>query len=295
MFRRKFLKTASTVASTICLLPTLAFDIPKKKSDIQILHTNDWHSRIDPFPSDHPRYPGQGGVEYRTHLISKYREENSQTLLLDAGDILQGTPYFNLFGGEAEILAMNHMEYDAATIGNHDFDGGVDQLAHLMDLANFPFVNCNYKFDGTPLNGRVQDYVIKHLSGVKVGITGVGIELEGLVPSKLYGGIKYYDPILEVNRLTKYLKEECHCQIVILLSHLGFFYKENKISDHDLASRTKYVDLILGGHTHTFLDEPILRQNLLGQNVWISQAGWAGLILGKIALTWYRDRLFSGS
>lgn len=201
----------------------LANAAPKQ---ITVLHTNDWHSRIEPFPSTDRNLGGQGGAARRAEVINNIRKKEGEVLLLDAGDIFQGTPYFNFFGGELEYKLMSAMGYDCVTLGNHDFDAGIEGLVKQMPHASFDFVNANYDFKGTELLGKISPYKIYRKKGLKIGVFGVGIELEGLVPSKMYGPIKYYDPIQRANEIAKELKFGKKCDLVICLSHLGNKYKD---------------------------------------------------------------------
>jgi len=255
------------------------------KSDVvklTILHTNDVHSHIDPFEDNHPKYPGMGGVARRAAIIKSIRNQERNVLLFDAGDIFQGTPYYNMFGGEIELKLMSKMGYDAATIGNHDFDNGVGALANQLVNADFPLLNTNYDFEGTPMYGKSLPYKIFKKEGVKIGVFGVGIQLSGLVDPRLYGSTKYLDPVNKALEISTYLKERKNCHLVICLSHLGFEYKDDKISDTRLAALCENIDLIIGGHTHTFLDEPVKIINKKGKSVSVTQVGWAGLRLGRI-------------
>lgn len=284
MNRRKFIQSTSQYAAVLGLglTPVYSNLLRKKTSTLTVLHTNDVHSRIDPFPADHRKFPLQGGVIARKQLIDRIRKEREHVLLLDAGDMMQGTPYFNFFDGELEIKMMDELAYDAGTIGNHDFDAGIENLAKQMTKASFPLLNCNYDLKSTPLEGVVLPFKILEKGALRIGITGVGIELEGLVPDSLYGGVRYHDPVKNLNRTAQLLKQEHQCDLVIVLSHLGLEYKTSKISDMKLAKMTENVDLILGGHTHSFLSKPRVVKNRIGSNVLINQVGWAGLILGRI-------------
>lgn len=255
---------------------------------LTLLHTNDVHSRIDPFPDDGTRNAGKGGVSRRKVLIEQVRAEGQQVLLLDAGDIFQGTPYFNLFKGEIEMKLMSELGYDIGTIGNHDFDAGTDNLATQMQHANFPLVTSNYVIDDTPLADKMKDYFIWDFGEVKVGLYALGIELDGLVPKALYGNTHYVDPIKTAQRYEKLLGEELGCDYVICLSHLGFKYDGEKISDVVIAKETSLTDLIIGGHTHTFMYEPHIEKNNQGHPVLINQVGFAGILLGRIDLYFER-------
>jgi len=277
--RREFIKKTGLSTLGISLLGnSLLAD--NRLQRLTILHTNDMHSHIHPFQSG--RNKGLGGMAQRSALIKNIREENKNVLLLDAGDIFQGTPYFNMYKGELEIKLMSQMNYDAATIGNHDLDNGLVGLKKQLKHANFPFLIANYNFKNTILENTFSPYKIFDKNGIKVGVFGIGIELDGLVPKKLFGNTKYLDPIKISNKYAKLLKDKHKCDLVICLSHLGFKYKSQKISDLRLAKETKNIDLIIGGHTHTFLKKPVISKNLDDKNIIINQVGWGGINIGKI-------------
>lgn len=231
---------------------------------------------------DGGRNQGLGGVAARAELIRRIRGEESNVLLLDAGDIFQGTPFFNIYKGEPEMRAMAAMGYDAATMGNHDFDAGLENFATQLQHGNFPLLICNYDFTATPMEHKYQPYKVFRKGGLKIGITGVGIEMAGLVPENLYGNTKYLDPIQKLNETAAMLKNEDACDMIICLSHLGNKYKDNKVSDEVLARETENVDLIIGGHTHTFMDAPAVYKNKSGSDVIVNQVGWAGIMLGRL-------------
>jgi len=255
----------------------------EKAYKLTVLHTNDVHSRIDPFPMDGGVNQGLGGVAARAEIIEKIRSEQDHVLLLDAGDIFQGTPYFNFYKGEPEIKAMSSMKYDATTIGNHDFDAGLDNLAtQLTNNATFPMVVANYDFSGTPMEYKYQPYKLFKKGKIKVGVFGIGIEMAGLVPANLYGNTKYLDPVSKANEMANTLKKDKNCDLVICLSHLGNSYSDNKVSDKRLAMETENIDLIIGGHTHTFLPNPLVYKNKKGDDVLVNQVGWAGINLGRL-------------
>ena len=285
MKRRNFIKhTAAT--TTLMGLGGLALTSCSKNSPkhITILHTNDVHSHIEAFTTNHPKYPNLGGVAKRAVIIEQVRNENPNTLLLDAGDIFQGTPYFNFFGGEVEFKLMSKLRYDASTIGNHDFDNGIDGLNTQLPNATFDFLISNYNFKNTILDGKTQPYKIYNKDGIKIGVFGLGIELNGLVDPLLYKETKYIDPVEIAQDTSRILKEEQHCDLIICLSHLGYNYKRNpdKISDLNLAKQTKNIDLIIGGHTHTFLPKPTLVKNVNDENILVNQVGKWGINLGRI-------------
>lgn len=253
----------------------------KKIKKLTILYTNDQHSRIDPFPDNDAKYAGRGGFAKRAALIKQIRKEEENVLLLDAGDIFQGTPYFNYYHGELEYKLMSEMGYDATTLGNHDFDLGMDNVVAQMPHAKFSFINCNYDFSDSPLHNKILPHKIFEKGGLKIGVLGVGIELEGLVEKKLYGNVKYNNPLDCANSSAHHLKNNLGCDYVICLSHLGYKYENEKVSDITLASQCKNIDLVIGGHTHTFLNEPVSIANSLGTQTLVTQVGWAGIVLGR--------------
>jgi 5'-nucleotidase len=282
--RRKFLKQISLAGGALALssVPSDLF-ASNPTTKITILHTNDTHSRIDPFPASDPKFGGMGGVARRMQLINKIRSEEKNVILLDSGDIFQGTPYFNYYGGELEIKLMSAMKYDASTMGNHDFDGGIEGFAKQLPHATFPFLCSNYDFSNTILAGKTQSYKIIEKDKIRIGVFGLGIELEGLVDEKCYGKTVYKNPLDVANLIAKNLKENEMCDIVICLSHLGYRYEgTKKVSDAVLAEQSENIDLILGGHTHTFLDEPVEFKNLKGAKVLVAQTGFGGIRLGRI-------------
>ena len=286
MKRRHFLKKIKFSSIYGLTLPYFIndnyFDNGLKK--ITILHTNDVHSHIDPFPKNDPLNPSGGGVIARANLINLVKKDNPHTLVLDAGDVFQGTPYFNFFGGELELKLMSKMGYNASTLGNHEFDNGTEKLSKVLKHANFSFLNSNYTLKNTPLENKIKSHEIFNINGIKIGVFGLGIELEGLVEKKLYKGIKYLNPIEISKDISNDLKYNHNCDLIICLSHLGFSYSKDKniMCDLILAKQTKNIDLIIGGHTHTFLDEPVKVKNLENKDVIINQVGCFGINLGKI-------------
>ena len=280
--RREFLKTSLAGAVLSAVASPLSLQAAEVKTPLTILHTNDVHSHIEPFADDDKKYPGLGGAAQRATILDNIRKKSDNVLVLDAGDIFQGTPYFNFFQGDLEIDLMNKMRYDAATIGNHDFDGGIDTLAKQITRSNFPFVNCNYDFTNTPVAGKVHKHVVIKKGKLKIGITGCGVELNGLVPDKLYVNTKYLEPVKCVQEQVDILKYEKKCHLIICLSHLGYKYDNAKVSDIVLAKQTTNIDLIIGGHTHTFLEKPDVQKNKDGKDVLINQVGWAGIQIGQL-------------
>ncbi|NRS88367.1 5'-nucleotidase [Flavobacterium sp. 7E] len=284
MKRRDFIeKTAAGTAIVGLGLSLSSFKTVDIKH-LTILHTNDVHSHIDPFPADDPRNANMGGVARRAALIETIRQENPNVLLLDAGDIFQGTPYFNYYGGELEFKLMSMMKYDLSTIGNHDFDNGIPGLYAQMPHAKFEFISANYDFKNTLMDGLVKPYKVFMKNGIKVGVFGLGVKLDGLVDKKMYGETVYNDPVETSHEMVRILKQEQKCDLVVCLSHLGYEYKNDKemICDLNLAALTQDIDLIIGGHTHTFLDKPTVVKNLVGKDVLVNQVGCYGINLGRI-------------
>ena len=292
MHRRDFV-TKTTAASAFVGLSGLALNScsGETKKHLTILHTNDVHSHIDTFPKNHAEFPNLGGLARRATLVDTIRKENPNTLLLDAGDIFQGTPYFNFYGGELEFKLMSKLKYDAATIGNHDFDNGIDGLFAQLPHASFKLLSANYDFSNTVMNGHVEPYKTYLVNGLKIGVYGLGIELDGLVTKKLYKETQYLDPYEIASDIETKLKEVEKCDLVICLSHLGYHYKnEEKPDDLKLAAKTKFTDLIIGGHTHTFLDKPTITKNALGSNILVNQVGCYGINLGRIDFYFDSDK-----
>lgn len=296
--RRRFLQRlgqAALVAGSTALFPRRSSALPflseeAKQLKLVILHTNDVHSRIEPFPMDGSASQGKGGAARRAALIQKIRSEEKNVLLLDAGDIFQGTPYFNYFKGELEIQLMSEMGYDAATIGNHDFDAGIENLRlQIEKQATFPFINCNYHFENTPMKGMTLPHKVFVKEGIRIGILGVGVNPDGLIPSSLCGDMRYEEPLLVASRQASILRHDLDCHYVICLSHLGYSYDTGTVSDLMLARESSDIDLIIGGHTHTLLSQPTVVANRQGKEVLVTQAYWAGMVLGRIDVYFERN------
>jgi len=285
MDRRSFLLTSSLVSGGLIsgLNPLEAQAASSRK--LTILHTNDTHSQIEPLPNDGRKYGGMGGMARRATLVNQIRSQEKNVLLLDAGDMFQGTPYFNYYAGEPEFKLMTALKYDAATLGNHDFDNGTQGLARMLPFAGFPILNANYDFSNSALKGKFEPYHIFEKGEFKIGVFGLGIKLAGLVPDKLFTGVKYSDPVAVANEMVSQLKQ-AGCHLIVCLSHLGFEAANNSISDILLATQVTGINLIIGGHTHTFLDAPKTIINpQSGHETLVNQVGWAGINLGRIDFT----------
>ena len=253
-----------------------------------ILHTNDTHSRIESLSPSDKNYPNTAGVVNRKAVIDSIRAAEENVLLFDAGDFVQGTPYFNLFKGRTETDAMNLMAYDAVTIGNHEFDYGLDTVKFIFERLRFPVVNCNYDFSKTVLKDVVKPYVILKKFGLKIGIIGVGPNPEGLIQQDKYEGM-VFNPIQEsVNKYAVYLKEKEKCDMIICLSHIGYGdthaneEESTVVLDPKLAENSRYIDVIIGGHSHTYMPQPDIRKNKDGKDVMIFQVGKNGSFIGKM-------------
>ncbi len=289
MDRRRFIRNIS-LGSAGLTLGTAPFELLAANNfvTVSILHTNDIHCHIEPFSGDNERYAGKGGLARISEIVRLNRLENPDTLLFDAGDMFQGTPYFNYFQGDLMLKLMSAAGYDAGAIGNHEFDNGLEGILKPLPNAKFPIINSNYDFSDTILAGKFPRWKIFKRSGIKVGVYGLGIEMKGLVAEKNYGNTIYNDPLKVALEMEKFLKEDQKCNLVVCLSHLGLRYQETKVSDLVLAEETLMTDLIIGGHTHTYLEEPIIKKNKSGKEVIVNQAWWGGLVVGKIDFVFER-------
>lgn len=259
----------------------------KGETLITVLHTNDTHSQIDPILDNDKAYAGKGGVARRATLVKRVRKENPNTLMIDAGDVLQGTPYFNFYKGEVEYKAMSLIGYDAGTIGNHEFDNGVEALAKAYQFANFDIISTNYDLRGSALENRVKPHVVKEVGGLRVGLFGMGIRPEGLITPDNFKPLKYLDPVSTVSDAVKLLREKEGCSLVLGMSHLGYYPNphRNEIGDTQVAAQVEGIDFIASGHTHTFMEEPVRQKNPAGKDTIIFQVGRSGIFVGRVDFT----------
>lgn len=248
-----------------------------------ILHTNDTHSQVEPLAAN-VKNGGLGGYARRMAFIEQIRSEESNVLLLDAGDFCQGTPYFNFYNGRIEVDAMNKMHYDAATLGNHEFDNGIDTLAAVLKSATFPVVCANYEVAGTPLENIVKPYVILKKKGLKIGVFGLGVKPDGLISAINFQPLMYHEPLPLANELAAQLRNTEKCDVVICLSHLGFNKPLPDFSDVWLAENSENIDVIIGGHTHLLVEQTKIA-NMNGDSVVVAQMGKSGIAVGKITLS----------
>lgn len=254
---------------------------------VTVLHTNDTHSQIDPILENDKTYGGKGGVARRATLVKRIRKENPNTLMLDAGDVLQGTPYFNFYKGEVEYKAMSLIGYDAGTLGNHEFDNGVESLSKALQFANFDIVSTNYDVRGSVLEKKVKTHVVKQLGDIRVGLFGMGVSPTGLITPDNFKPVKYIEPVRMARGVVKLLREQERCSLVFGMSHLGYFPKpeDDEIGDTQVAAQVDGIDFIAGGHTHTFMKAPVVQKSPSGNNTVIFQVGKSGIFIGRVDFT----------
>jgi 5'-nucleotidase len=289
--RRTFLTTSAAFGATVAAFPRDLLSASAADTVITILHTNDTHSQIDPLPANDAN-AGKGGVARRATLVKRIRKENPNTLLVDAGDVLQGTPYFNFYKGEVEYKAMSAIGYDVGTLGNHEFDNGVDALAAALKFANFDVVSANYDVKGTVLEQRVKRYVVKTVGGIKIGLFGLGVSPVGLITPDNFKGVTYIDPVVAARDVVKKLREEERCALVVGMSHLGY-YEDGKRGDSLVAAQVDGIDFIASGHTHTFMKEPVFQTQPCGAKTMIFQVGKSGIHLGRVDFTFRGGKVAS--
>lgn len=272
---RRYRLLVVVLLSLCIVLPGLA----QKTKTVTLLQTSDMHGRVEPIAiGADDKYAGMGGLVRRAAMVEELRQESPDLLLFDCGDFSTGTPYYSLFEGEVEVKMMNEMGYTAAAIGNHEFDCGLDNMARLYRLAEFPIVCANYDVAGTVLEGLVKPYIILRRSGLRIGIFGLSPELEGLVQVTKSGGVTYKDPVATTHEVVALLKKK-KCDVIICLSHLGIRY------DKVLIPKTRDIDVLLGGHSHTRLDKPQIELNADGKEVPMLHTGKSGVFVGRTDLT----------
>ncbi|HET8900508.1 MAG TPA: metallophosphoesterase [Holophagaceae bacterium] len=293
MKRRDFIATMAA-AGALPLLPARGAS-PDGAARITLLHTNDTHDHLDPFPAGSGRQSGLGGIARRATLVKRLRKELGNVLLLDAGDAFQGTPYFNEWKGKLDYKLMSLVGYDAVTLGNHDFDDGVDGLADAMQEATFPFVCANLDFRGAPaLAKRVRPFLIREVGGIRVGILGATIAFNGLVLPENHKGVEWLDPVAALTPLVKRLREEEHCDLIVLSSHLGMKGENNRAGNLEVAAQVPGIHAIISGHTHIFMDQPVVVKNALGETV-VFEVGYGGTELGRLDFSFLKGKLAAWS
>jgi len=267
----------------IVLVLSTATLLAQERIKLVILHTNDTHSQVEPTDKSMLKTSDMGGYARRMGLISQIRQQESNVLLVDAGDYSQGTPYFNFFNGQVEIDAMNRMKYDAGTLGNHEFDNGIDTLAVVLKNAQFPMISSNYLLDKTALFPIVKKYVVLERGGLRIGIMALDVNPESLIFEKNYRGLKYQEPIEKANEVSALLKKKEKCDVIICLSHLGGDSTKKEVNDFEIAHKTRYIDVIIGGHSHSMITNTTVK-NAAGKPIVIAQMGKSGLYLGRVDL-----------
>ena len=287
--RRTFLTTSAAFGVTLAGFPRELLKASAADTVITILHTNDTHSQIDPLPANDAN-AGKGGVARRATVVKRVRKENPNTLLVDAGDVLQGTPYFNFYKGEVEYKAMSAIGYDVGTLGNHEFDNGVEALAKALTFANFDIVSANYDVKGTVLEQKVKRYVVKTLAGIRVGLFGLGVSPVALITPDNFKGVTYIDPVIAARDVVKKLREDERCALVVCMSHLGY-NDDPQRGDRLVASQIDGIDFIASGHTHTFMKEPVTQTQPCGAKTTIFQVGKSGIYVGRVDFTLRNGKL----
>ena len=279
--------TANKITGFRGLLILLVFStvtvLGQQKIKLVILHTNDTHSQVEPTDKSSLKTSDMGGYARRMGLISRIREQEKNILLVDAGDYSQGTPYFNFFNGRIEIEAMNRMKYDAGTLGNHEFDNGIDTLAVVLKNAAFPMISSNYNLEKTNLYQLVKPYVVLVKAGMRIGIMALDVNPESLIFEKNYRGLIYLDPVQKANEVSALLKKKEKCDLIICLSHLGSDSTKQEVNDFEIARKTRYIDVIIGGHSHSLIMNTEVK-NVIGKQVVIAQMGKSGMYFGRVDL-----------
>lgn len=254
-----------------------------QKIKLMILHTNDTHSQVEPTEKSTLKNSDMGGYARRMGEINLIRKQNKNVILVDAGDFSQGTPYFNFYNGRIEVDAMNKMKYDAVTLGNHEFDNGIDTLSTILKNARFSVISSNYDLSKTPLAKLVKPYIVLHKNGLKIGIMALDVNPKSLIIENNYKGLTYNDPIEVANDISALLKKQEKCDVIICLSHLGSDSTSSTVNDYEIAHKTRYIDVIIGGHSHSTITDTT-QKNAAGKPIVIAQMGKSGLYLGKVEL-----------
>lgn len=296
MERRDFLASLGALGAV-----TAVSQLPLRGSEstvtsrITLLHTNDTHSHIEPFGPGNGAASGKGGIARRATLVKQLRASIPNVLLLDAGDTFQGTPYFNQYKGKLDYQLMSMVGYEASTLGNHDFDNGVESLMEAMAFAKFPFLNCNFDCKGAPdLGKRLTPWMVKQFPGFKVGLTGVGVAFQGLVAASNHKGVDWRSPEETLKPVIRHLREVEKVDLVVLISHLGYDLHGDSIDDLRLPKLVPGIDAIIGGHSHTFLDQPTKIETDCGLTH-IFQVGWGGINLGRMDFAMSKGQVKAGS
>ena len=263
--------------------------LAQPKIKLVILHTNDTHSQIEPTEKSILKTSDMGGYARRMGQIAQVRAKEKNVLLVDAGDFSQGTPYFNFFNGRVEVDGMNRMKYDAITLGNHEFDNGVDTLATILKAAKFQVLSSNYELSNTPLKHIVKSYLIVYRGGLRIGIMALNVDPKSLIIESNYKGVVYDDPINKAIEISTLLKKKEKCDVIICLSHLGTDSTKMEVNDFVIAHKTRYIDVIIGGHSHSLIANTSVK-NADGKPIVIAQMGKSGMFLGEVELELEKKR-----
>ncbi|MBN2764944.1 MAG: metallophosphoesterase [Paludibacteraceae bacterium] len=253
------------------------------KVKLVILHTNDTHSQVEPSEKSSLATSDMGGYARRMGVIEKIRSEEKNVLLFDAGDYSQGSPYFNFFNGRIEIDALNRMKYDAVTMGNHEFDNGIDTLAAIIQNLRVPLISSNYDVTNSVIRDFVKPWIVIKKAGLKIGVMALNVNPESLILDSNIRDVNYLDPVAKAQEVSDYLKNKEKCDLIICLSHLGSDKDSKSVNDFEIAAKTKFIDVIIGGHSHSML-ENIKTKNAEGRDVIIAQMAKSGFYLGRIDL-----------
>ena len=274
---------------TIILLVALT-TITAQNKQLLILHTNDTHSCIQPLNENlaDKKLAGRGGFLRRLTMLQQERAKNPDLLLFDSGDFSQGSPFYTLYKGDVEIELMNRMGYDASTIGNHEFDFGLDNMARIFKKAKFPILCSNYDFTGTVVEGTVKRYTILKRNGIKIGVFALDPKMEGLVAADKFIGVKYLDPVQVANEMATFLKNKKKCDLVICISHLG--WNSPEMNDQIMIRGSRNIDLVLGGHSHTYMETLHYAKNIDGKDVPVDQNGKHGIWIGRMVLDFTKGK-----
>lgn len=268
----------------IIVLLSLSFLPIEAGTPLVLLHTNDTHSQLEPYKSDDKYNPDMAGIVRRAALFNQVRSQEPNVLVVDAGDFVQGTPYFNLLKGEADIKLMNKLGLDAITLGNHEFDNGVVFLTKMLRKARFKVVSSNYDVSETTLQRYVRPWLIVRKGKLRIGIVSANIHPNGLISAANFRGVKYLEPYETAENTAAWLKAKKKCDLVVCLSHLGLDNKGGAPDDIRLAEKSKSIDVIIGGHSHTFMRNPAKKVNAVGDTVLINQVGKGGIYVGRLDL-----------
>lgn len=265
-------------ARLICLALG-ALSLSSYADELVIIHTNDTHSQIDPVKGE-----DLGGVGRRKVLIDSIRAAHDNVLLIDAGDVVQGSLFFNLYKGELEEKLFNALGYDMRILGNHEFDNGMERLAEVLQTAQAELLCSNYDTRNTPLDGLFKPYSIREVAGKRIAFMPINLQPAGMISARNTVGLGYADAFEAADALAWYLKNIEHADAIVAITHIGY------TPDTQLLEKSKNIDVLIGGHSHTLVDPalpdspPYTVKNADGRDVLIAQAGKSGRHIGEIVI-----------